>query len=281
MVHELSNMSWIEAEEKFRGTRLAIVPIGAVEQHGLHLGVGADWIQAWTIADRVGQRTDALVLPVMPYGVSGHHRDFPGTVFLKPATLQKVVSEILDCLNRYGIKKVVFINGHGGNLQAISEAAKEARVQYSMVCAIIQWWDALVKKPVLGQPAETHGGYAETSLMLASRAEAVKVQYAILSPTKQVHKDIQLISSGTARFKDGMVRIILRTADVSQTGSMTEHHPDQVPGTADYTKVTKEFAENLMKQIVDYVCDFVKKFETFEVPPISVSKETALKALKK
>jgi creatinine amidohydrolase len=281
MGYELSNMSWMEAEEKFDKTKLAIVPIGAVEQHGLHLGVGADWIQAWNIADRVGKRTDAIVLPVMPYGVSGHHRDFTGTVFLKPSTLQKVLSEILDCLNTYGIKKVVFINGHGGNLQTISEAAKEARVKHGIVCAIIQWWDALVNKPVLGQPVETHGGYAETSIMLASRPEAVKIKYAILSPTKQLNKEIQLVSSGTARFKDGIVRIILRTADVSETGSMTEHHPDQLPGTTDYTKITSEFAENLMKEVVDYVSDFVRKFETFEVPPISVSKETALKALKK
>jgi creatinine amidohydrolase len=281
MVYELSNMSWIEAEEKFKKTKVAIIPVGAVEQHGLHLGLGADWIQAWNIANRVGEKTDALVLPVMPYGVSGHHRDFVGTVFLKPATLQKVVSEILDCLSRYGIKKVVFMNGHGGNLQAISEAAKEARTQHGMVCAIIQWWDALVNKPILGQPAETHGGYAETSLMLASRPEAVKIQYAILSPTKQVSKDIELVSSGTAKFKEGLVRIILRTADVSETGSMTEHHPDQVPGTTDYRKVTKEFAENLMNEVVEYISDFVKKFETFEVPPINVSKDAALRALKK
>ena len=274
-------MSWMEAEEKFKKTKLAIVPIGAVEQHGLHLGVGADWIQAWNIAEQVGKRTDAIVLPVMPYGVSGHHRDFTGTIILKPSTLQKVVFEILDCLNTYGIKKVVFINGHGGNLQAISEAAKEARVKHGIVCAIIQWWDSLVNKQVLGQPAETHGGYAETSLMLASRPEAVKIKYAILSPTKQVDKDIQLVSSGTARFKEGIVRIILRTADVSQTGSMAEHHPDQVPGTKDYSKITNQFAEKLMKEVVDYVSDFVKKFETFELPPISISKETALQALEK
>ena len=143
-MYELSNMSWMEAEQKFSKTQLAIIPIGAVEQHGPHLGLGADWIQAWKIAEKVGEKTDALVLPVVPYGVSGHHRDFVGTLFLKPDTLQKVVSEILDCLNHYGIRKVVFINGHGGNLQAISEAAKEARVQHGMVCAIVQWWLSLI-----------------------------------------------------------------------------------------------------------------------------------------
>jgi len=281
MVYELSNMSWMEAEAKFKKTRLAIIPTGSVEQHGLHLGVGADWIQAWAIAKKVGEKTDAIVLPVMPYGVSGHHRDFTGTVYLEAATFQKVVSEILSCLSRYGIERVVFVNGHGGNVQAVSEAAKGAREKYGMVCAIVQWWDILRKKPVLGQPAETHAGYAETAFMLASRPEAVKMEYAVLSPTKQVDKDIQLVSSASARFRDGFVRIILRTADVSETGSMTENHPDDVPGTTDYSGVTKELAEKLMNEVVDYVSDFAKRFEKLEIPAISVSKEKALKALKK
>ncbi len=281
MVYDLSDMSWVEAEEKFKKTRIAVIPIGAVEQHGLHLGVGADWIQAENIAKRVGEKTDALVLPVMPYGVSGHHRDFTGTIFLKVETLQNVLTQILDCLNMYGVRKVVFINGHGGNLQAISEAAKEARIKHGLLCAIIQWWDVLTNKPVLGQPAETHGGYAETALMLASRPEAVKMQYAVLSPTKQVSSAIQLASSGTARYKDGLVRIILRTADVSDTGAMTERHPDQLQGTTDYTSVTKEFSEHLMKEVVDYISEFIQDFDLLEIPPIDVSEEKALKTLEK
>ncbi len=173
------------------------------------------------------------------------------------------------------------MNGHGGNLQAISETAKEARIKHNMLCAIIQWWDVLTNKSVLGQPAETHGGYAETALMLASRPEAVKMQYAVLSPTKQVNSAIQLESSGTARYKDGLVRIILRTADVSDTGSMTEQHPDRLQATTDYTSVTKEFAERLMKEVVDYISEFIRDFDRLEIPPIDVSKEKALKTLKK
>lgn len=281
MAYELSNMSWIEAEERFRRTRLAIIPTGSVEQHGPHLGVGADWIQAWNIAQRVGKMTGTLVLPVMPYGVSSHHRDFPGTIYLEEHTFQKVISEILECLDRYNIKRVIFINGHGGNLQAIAEAAKEAREKYGTLCAIVQWWDVLRNRPVLGQPAETHGGYAETALMLASRPEAVRMEYAILSPTKQVDRDIQLVRSRVARFKDGFVTIILRTADVSETGSMTEHHPDELPGTNDYSGITEQLAQSLMDHIIKYTCDFVRAFEKFEVPPIKVSKEDALQSIKK
>ena len=57
MVYELSNMPWWEAEEKLKESKLVIVPVGATEQHGLHLGLGADWIQAWTFANKVGKKT--------------------------------------------------------------------------------------------------------------------------------------------------------------------------------------------------------------------------------
>lgn len=280
MVYELSNMSWMDAEEKFKKTKLALIPTGSVEQHGPHLGLGADWIQAWTIADRVGKKCGALVLPVMPYGVSPHHDDFPGVMTLKFSTFQQVIFEILSSLNKYGINKVIFVNGHGGNVGALSEAAREAREKYGMLCAITQWWDIL-SRPILGQPVMAHAGYAETAFMLASRPEAVKMELAILSPTTQIDKDIQLISLGSARFKNGTVRIPLKTADVTYSGSMTEAHPDVSKGTTDYSKVTKEFSEGLMNEVVDWMCDFVAKFEQLKVPPIKVSREKALEPLKK
>ena len=278
---ELSDLSWMEAVEKFKTTKLAIIPTGANEQHGPHLGLGADWIIAREIAKRVGEKTGALVLPVMPYGVSSHHGDFTGTIFIDAVTFRKVIFEILSCLNNYGITKVVFINGHGTNLGALTDAAYEAREKFGMVCAICQWWDTLVNKPVFGQPAEAHAGYAEAAFMLASRPEAVKMEYAVLSPTKQLDDDIQLIHLRLARFKDGLVRPIMRVADVSDTGSMTEHHPDDLLGTTDYSPITKEFGESLMKEVVDWTSDFVIKFEKIEVPPIKISKEAVMKELKK
>jgi creatinine amidohydrolase len=268
MDFELSNMTWVEARESFGASKLAIVPIGSTEQHGHHLGVGADWIQAWEIARRVGERTGTTVLPVMPYGVSGHHKEFPGTITLTSETLQEVVYDILESLYRYGVERVVFMNGHGGNTGALTGAIKEAREDFGMLCAICHWWDILVKKDLWGHPAEEHAGYAETSFMLASRPEAVRMERAVLSPTKQVNPEIQLVRAGLARFRDGIVRIPLSTADVSDTGSMTEAHPDDVPGTSDYSMITPEFAETLMEEVVDWMCAFVAEFEGFEVPPL-------------
>ncbi|TRO47009.1 creatininase family protein, partial [Candidatus Bathyarchaeota archaeon] len=260
-------------EEKLKKTNLAIVPIGATEQHGHHLGVGADWIQAWNIARRVGERTAALVLPVMPYGVSGHHKEFPGTITLTPETLQEVVYEIIESLDRYGVDRVVFMNGHGGNLGAITGAVKEARENMGTLCAIVQWWDVLSSRSIHGHPAEEHAGYAETALMLASRPEAVRMERAVLTPTRQVDDELQLVRSGLGRFKGGLVRIPLSTVDVSETGSMTEAHPDDVPGTSDYSKITPEFAETLMEDVVAWMSDFVERFEGLSLPPNKPKRE--------
>lgn len=270
MVFELSDMTWVEAEERFKASRLVLVPIGATEQHGHHLGVGADWIQAWEIAKRVGDKSGVMVLPVMPYGVSGHHKEFPGTITLRPETLQEVVYEILESLDRYGVERVVFMNGHGGNLGALTGAIKEARDDFGMLCAICQWWDILVKKDLWGHPAEEHAGYAETAFTLASRPEAVRLERAVLTATRQVDEELQLVRAGLARYKDGVVRIPLSTVDVTETGSMTEAHPDDVPGTEDYSMITPEFAEGLMDEVVDWMCGFVRKFEDFNIPPTEV-----------
>ena len=280
MVYELSNMTWPEAEERLREAKVVIIPIGSTEQHGLHLGVGSDWIQAWEIARRVGKRTEVPVLPVMPYGVSGHHKEFPGTITLTADTLQMVVYDMLESLDRYGVERVVFMNGHGGNIGALTGAINEAREDFGMLCTICHWWDVLVEKDLWGHPAEEHAGYAETAFTLASRPEAVRMERAVLTPTRQVDEDIQLIRVGLARFKGGVVRIPLSTVDVSETGSMTEAHPDDVPGTSDYSMITPEFAEALMEEVVDWMCDFVSKFENFEIQSLEVSKGKEMKELK-
>ena len=280
MVYELSNMAWWEAEEKIRKSKVAIIPVGATEQHGLHLGVGADWIQAWEIAKRVGEKSDVLVLPVLNYGVSGHHKEFTGTITLDEPTYQEVIYEILSNLNRLRISKVVFINGHGGNTSSIVSALKRARESYGMIGSILEWWTVWGDRTIFGQKFEAHGGYSETAFMLAARPEAVKMQYAVLSPTKQFESGIEILRAGQAKYEGGVVWLPLKTADVTDTGSMTEAGPSEALGSKDYSKITREFSENLMKEYVDWICSFLKQFEAMEVPPINVSKERAFKELK-
>jgi creatinine amidohydrolase len=265
---DYSNLTWVEVEERLRDTRLVVFPTGSVEQHGHHVGVGADWLQADEIARRVGEKCGALVLPTLCYGVSGHHKEFPGVLTMTFDTYRGVIGEILDSLARYGVEKVVFVNGHGGNTGAIVEAAKEARDRHGMLCAVTHWWDALKSETIFGHAAEEHAGYAETALTLASRPEAVRMDKAVVKETRQVDPEIQLIRAGLARFRGGVVRIPLRTIDVTDVGSMTEAHPDEVQTTSDYSMITTEYAETLMGRVVDWLCEFIESFEGFQVPPV-------------
>ena len=262
---DYSNLTWPEVEKRLKKDRFVVFPTGSVEQHGHHLGVGADWIQADEIARRVGERSGALVLPTLCYGVSGHHKEFPGVLTMTFDTYERVILEVLESLSRYGVEKVLFVNGHGGNTAAITEAAKQARDRYGMLCAISHWWDTLASEKIFGHPAEQHAGYAETSLTLASRPEAVRMSRAVLTETRQVDEEIQLLRAGVARFKGGIVRIPLRVLDVSDTGSMTETHPDEAHTTSDYSTITPEFAEALMDRVVDWLCEFIPRFKALDI----------------
>lgn len=264
--------TWAELEERLKTTKTVLFPVGSTEQHGHHIGVGADWIQADAIAHRVGEKCDALVLPTLCYGVSGHHKEFTGTLTLSTETYTQAIYEILESLARYGVKRVVFMNGHGGNNMGLTLAAKRARDDFGMLCAICTWWDILANEKLFGHPAEQHAGYAETSFTLTSKPEAVRMELANCMATKQVDENIQFTRAGLARYKNGMVRIPLQTVDVTDTGSMTETHPDDNPSVFDYSMITPEFAENLMNKVVDWMCSFMKDFDVMREPEHNIKR---------
>lgn len=91
---------------------------------------------------------------------------------------------------------------------------------------------------------------------------------ALLKETRQVDPEIQLVRAGLARFRGGVVRIPLRTIDVTDVGSMTEAHPDNAPTTSDFSIITPEYAETLMGRVVDWLCAFIDRFEGFHVPQV-------------
>ena len=158
------------------------------------------------------------------------------------------------------------MNGHGGNNTGLTLAAKMARDEFDMLCAICTWWDILSNEKILGHPAEQHAGYAETSFTLASKPEAVRMELANCIATKQLDSEIQFTRAGVAKYKNGIVHIPLQVADVTEVGSMTETHPDDYPSVYDYSKITPDFAEDLMKRVVEWMCSFLKDFDKMEYP---------------
>lgn len=94
---------------------IAVFGIGAVEQHSLHLPVGTDWLGVRDITERVARELGALLVPALPFSMSECHGPMQGTVWLKPETLAAVVRDTVLSLRAQGIRKVLVVNGHGGN----------------------------------------------------------------------------------------------------------------------------------------------------------------------
>ena len=110
------------------GNAVAVIPIGAVEQHGPHLPVGTDYLAAEDVTamavEKVKTDVPVLVLPTISYALSIEHIHVPGTLTLMPQTLINVLTDIGDSLLRLGVRKLVFVNGHGGNDSAIQIAGR-------------------------------------------------------------------------------------------------------------------------------------------------------------
>lgn len=123
---------------------LAILPIGAIEQHGPHLAVWADTLQVETITRAASLRVDAsfpiLVTPTMPFGSSDHHLPFGGTMSLDTKVLLDVLMNLGRSLTRSGFRKIMFVNGHGGNHEIFQLAARDLALQLDVHTAAASWW---------------------------------------------------------------------------------------------------------------------------------------------
>jgi creatinine amidohydrolase len=176
----LYEMSWPEAKEYFNVNEIVIVPVGANEQHGPANPLGTDHLIAKCIAEETAKRTGVLCLQVIPFGVSSHHKQFWGTISISSMAFKQYVRDTCLSLSYYGMRKIVVVNGHGGNLPALSDLAKEMREQ-GVFMSVFQWWPAAGKLlPNLFVPDERrHAGAEETSVNLALHPNLVNMSRAV------------------------------------------------------------------------------------------------------
>ena len=178
----LGEMTWPEAEKRFKQVDIALLPVGAVEQHGPHLPLDTDAFDADYLCRRVAEACKSprpIVLPLISYGVSYHHQDFVGTLSVSPETQARMVYEIGMSVARCGITKLVMVNGHGGNAPALHLAAQMInRDAHIFTCVDTgESSDADVNE-LVKTPNDVHAGEIETSTTLAVRPHLVKMNKA-------------------------------------------------------------------------------------------------------
>ena len=177
-----SELTWPEAERRLKKVDIALLPVGAIEQHGPHLPLDTDAFDANYLAQRVAQACSEpkpLVLPVIPYGVSYHHDEFKGTISISNDTLSRLVYEIGMNAARNGIEKLVIINGHGGNGPALNFAAQRVNEDgHIFVCVDTGETSDVDINDITETPNDVHAGEIETSTALAVRPHLVKMDKA-------------------------------------------------------------------------------------------------------
>ncbi|HEU5138969.1 MAG TPA: creatininase family protein [Bacillales bacterium] len=227
--NEILHMTRDEVKEKIETFPVAILPLGATEQHGHHMPLGVDVFLAEGISRKLSERTGALMLPSMPFGYSWVWRDIPGTVSLQQDHVEDTIKDVAHSVSRYGVKLLIIVNGHDANKSSMKYAARELMDELSMP-VIYLFYPNL--EQIMEQYCESpnwhgmiHACEFETSLMLALKPELVDMKKAVKEyPDKPNLYGLSTISLG----------------DLSKSG---------VYGNA--TLATKEKGEKMLNRFVE------------------------------
>jgi len=167
---DLADATWTDVDDA--GADLALLPVGATEQHGPHAPLGTDAYTAVAVAEAGADAHDApvAVAPALSVGVSEEHREFAGTLWLSPETFRAAVRETVASLAHHGIDRVVVVNGHGGNVDALREVTATVSRHDDAYAVPFTWFEAV------GEHASEmgHGGPLETALLRATHPDLVR-----------------------------------------------------------------------------------------------------------
>ena len=164
---------------------VAVLPVGAIEQHGPHLPVSVDRDIIETVVARclnvLADDQNVLVLPTLAITKSGEHDRYPGTLSLSADTLLATLRDIGASIARADVSRLVLFNGHGGNTAVLDIAARDLRMSHDMIVATCSWFGFADYRGLIDDAAldyDLHAGDIETSAMLAARPELVDIEKA-------------------------------------------------------------------------------------------------------
>lgn len=138
---KIADMNWMQVEEKLKRDARAVVPMGSTEQHG-YLRLTVDAILAERVACEAAEPLGVPVFPVLSYGVTPYFLAYPGTISLRLETYQRIIADILDSLAATGFKRIMFVNGHGGNTPGESILQEWMNDHPGIAVKWHNWWNA-------------------------------------------------------------------------------------------------------------------------------------------
>ena len=258
----LWNMSWKEAEEAFKRSDTAILPVGTFHGHG-PTPISIDSSSVEKFAKEVGKITGLVTLPIVPFGENEKQKFYPGSITISLDTIERYYIDIFKSLHRNGIRKVIVLNGHGGNREPLVRAARSVR-ELDMIIAIQEWWT------IMGQlMPEFHkrGPYIEelaVSLALGGKEIAdirntgYKGEWGTPYTMKKMFgENIKPLGFNNFEYKGGSIIIPIQAWDLDLEGPPMLK-PDDVDELYDLGK-------EAIKRVIDYIVDFAIEFQKIDI----------------
>lgn len=246
---------------------VVVVPVGSVEQHGLHLPVQTDtWIVS-EIAERavkkVSETTLVLLGPTIVIGCSKHHMEFPGSLTLSEETFVRAVTEVGLSIAHHGFRRIFFLNGHGGNEAPLQLVVNGIRHQTGgkVLCATAAYWRFIreevqeIRRSEMG--GISHAGEFETSAILALDASLVEMPKA--------KKFLPNWSNGyfmPGWYVPTKAGLGFHLKDITQTGVV-----------GDPTVATKESGEKFLEVATIAAAEFIEAFASWEFTNLYETRE--------
>lgn len=256
---------------------VAVLPTAAIEQHGPHLPVGVDTEITFGMLREVAriapEDVDLRILPVQAVGKSNEHLHAAGTLTLTAETALRAWTEIGLSVARAGVRKLVIVNSHGGNLDLVSIVARELRVRAGMLVVRVQWGAFGTPEGMVSDHERTygiHGGDVETSLMLHFRPELVRMEAAA-----NFRSTAEGMADGTAEGlgRDEGLRWLRPTGNVAYGWTARDLNPDGTVGDA--SRATAERGRAIAAHQARGFCELLREVADLDLARFAAFGEPA------
>ena len=156
-------MTWMDVERYLETDDRCVLPLGCTEQHA-YLSLATDSTLAERVAVEAAEPVGVPVFPAVAYGITPYFMAYPGTVTVSPTTYERLLTEILGSLRRHGFKRIVIVNGHGGNLPARPAAEAWSRKRKGVTLRWHDWWRGARVRAAIDaiDPSASHASWMES-----------------------------------------------------------------------------------------------------------------------
>lgn len=258
----LAHMNHLQVTEYLKSSDTIVIPVGSIENHGLHMPLGTDAMIPDEICCLLDSSSDLLIAPTINYGATDDLAAFPGTVSIGTEGLIALLRAICDEFYRHGFRHFLILNGHGGNNAAIQTVGSHL-YRKGARAAILNWW--IMAGQLNPEWAGGHGGGEETAAVMAIDPTLIKEEYLTLG--EGVRNDLgdalPYDAWANIRYKGVSITVPRSIHDVTDNGYLMHSFRGDVP-----TRANAQWGREMLTVVADYIADFAQAFGQTLLPAV-------------